>query len=102
MRRTKRRWKNRSDISINRGRHPRGQCWRWGHFLRPARRRRVEAKPTEGGTLMNAKSRRMGLAVALFGLLVLSGAWAEEAKPTDDGKAEAFKGKTFDLKEKGE
>jgi len=42
------------------------------------------------------------LVVALFGFVVLSGTWAEEAKPTDEGKAEAFKGKTFDLKEKGE
>ncbi len=51
---------------------------------------------------MNRKNWRVGLAAALFGLVVLSGTWAEEAKPTDEGKAEAFKGKTFDLKEKGE
>jgi len=51
---------------------------------------------------MNRKSWRVGLAIALFGLVVLSGTWAEEAKPTDEGKAEEFKGKTFDLKEKGE
>jgi len=51
---------------------------------------------------MNRKNWRVGLAVALFGLVVLSRTWAEEAKPADDGKAEDFKGKTFDLKEKGE
>ena len=34
--------------------------------------------------------------------MVLCGARAEDAKPTDEGKAEEFKGKTFDLKEKGE
>ena len=51
---------------------------------------------------MDRKSWRVYLAVALFGLVVLSGTWAEEVKPTDEGKAEAFKGKTFDLKEKGE
>jgi hypothetical protein len=39
---------------------------------------------------------------ALFGLVVLSAAPAQDAKPTDLGKAEDFKGKTFDLKEKGE
>jgi len=37
---------------------------------------------------------------ALFALVMLSGARAEE-KATDEGKAEDFKGKTFDLKEKG-
>ncbi|MBI1914573.1 MAG: hypothetical protein HYS12_07520 [Planctomycetes bacterium] len=51
---------------------------------------------------MDRKSWRVCLAVALFGLVVLSGTWAEDVKPTDEGKAEAFKGKTFDLKEKGE
>jgi hypothetical protein len=39
---------------------------------------------------------------ALFGLVVLCGAPAQETKPIDGGKAEEFKGKTFDLKEKGE
>ena len=51
---------------------------------------------------MDGKCWRVCLAVALFGFVVLNGTWAEEAKPTDEGKAEAFKGKTFDLKEKGE
>ena len=38
----------------------------------------------------------------LFGLVVLCGAAAQDAKPSDEGKAEEFKGKTFDIKEKGE
>jgi hypothetical protein len=42
-----------------------------------------------------------GLA-ALFTLAVLCGGRADDVKPSDDGKAAAFKGKTFDLKEKGE
>ena len=40
--------------------------------------------------------------VALFALAVLCAARAEEVKPSDEGKAEDFKGKTIDLKEKGE
>src|SRR5215468_3260617 len=51
---------------------------------------------------MSRKSWRVYLVVALFGFVVLSGTWAEDVKPTDEGKAEDFKGKTFDLKEKGE
>jgi hypothetical protein len=39
---------------------------------------------------------------ALFGLVVLCGAPAQDTKPIDLGKAEDFKGKTFDIKEKGE
>jgi hypothetical protein len=39
---------------------------------------------------------------ALFGLVGICAASAQETKPTDEGKAEEFKGKTFDLKEKGE
>jgi len=43
----------------------------------------------------------------LFGLVVLCATRAEnampgDAKPTDEGKAEEFKGKAFDLKEKGD
>ncbi len=34
-------------------------------------------------------------------LLALAGTRAGDAKPTDDGKAAEFKGKTFDLAEKG-
>ena len=39
---------------------------------------------------------------ALFALAVLCAARAEDVKPTDEGKAEDFKGKTLDMKEKGE
>jgi hypothetical protein len=39
---------------------------------------------------------------ALFGLVVLCGARAQDTKPSDEGKAEDSKGKTFDIKEKGE
>ena len=39
---------------------------------------------------------------ALFGLVVLRGAPAQDPKPIDEGKAENFKGKVFDIKEKGE
>jgi hypothetical protein len=39
---------------------------------------------------------------ALFTLAVLSGGRADDVKLTDEGKAAKFKGKTFDLKEKGE
>jgi hypothetical protein len=38
----------------------------------------------------------------LFGFVVLCGAQAQDTKPIDGGKAEEFKGKTFDIKEKGE
>jgi len=40
--------------------------------------------------------------VSLFALAVLCAARAEEVKPTDEGKAKDFKGKTFRLKAKGE
>jgi hypothetical protein len=44
-----------------------------------------------------------GCALAcLFGLVMLCGAVAQDTKPVDEGKAEEFKGKTFDIKEKGE
>jgi hypothetical protein len=48
--------------------------------------------------------RNVGVCVlaALFGLVVLCSAPAQDTKPSDEGKAEEFKGKTFDLKEKGE
>jgi hypothetical protein len=39
---------------------------------------------------------------ALFGIMVICGAPAQDNKPIDEGKAEEFKGKTFDIKEKGE
>jgi hypothetical protein len=51
---------------------------------------------------MNGKRWRGCVWAALLSLVVLCGARAEDVKPTDEGKAEDFKGKTFDLKEKGE
>jgi hypothetical protein len=39
---------------------------------------------------------------ALFALAVLSAARADDVKPSDEGKAAEFKGKTLDLKAKGE
>jgi hypothetical protein len=39
---------------------------------------------------------------ALFGVVVICGAPAQGNKPFDEGKAEEFKGKTFDIKDKGE
>jgi len=39
---------------------------------------------------------------ALFALAALDVSQARDDKPTDEGKAEEFKGKTFDIKEKGE
>ena len=38
----------------------------------------------------------------LFGLMLVCGAPAQDTKPIDEGKAVEFKGKTFDIKEKGE
>jgi hypothetical protein len=51
---------------------------------------------------MYQKSWQACVALALFGLVLLRGVRAEDAKPTDEGKAEDFKGKTYDVKEKGE
>jgi len=42
------------------------------------------------------------MAAALFGFVVLSAARAEEVKPTDEGKAEDYKGKSYAVKEKGQ
>jgi hypothetical protein len=51
---------------------------------------------------MRGKGWRVCGSAALVALAaLLCGARAEDAKPTDEGKAEEFKGKTFDLKEKG-
>jgi hypothetical protein len=51
---------------------------------------------------MRGKAWRVCGPAALVALAaLLCGARAEDAKPTDEGKAEEFKGKTFDLKEKG-
>jgi hypothetical protein len=51
---------------------------------------------------MAAKHWGLGVALVVFGLVVLGGAPAQDAKPVDLGKAEEFKGKAFDIKEKGE
>ena len=51
---------------------------------------------------MDGKCWRVGGALAaLLALVLLCGTRAEDAKEKDAGKAEDFKGKTFDLKEKG-
>jgi hypothetical protein len=50
---------------------------------------------------MNGKSWRVVLLTTLVALLMLSGTRAQDGKVTDEGQAEKFKGKTFDLKEKG-
>ncbi|HYT91043.1 MAG TPA: hypothetical protein VEL76_20190 [Gemmataceae bacterium] len=50
---------------------------------------------------MDGKSWRVGLLAILCTLLVLCRTGAQDGKATDEGKAEEFKGKTFDLKEKG-
>src|SRR5262249_35737483 len=50
---------------------------------------------------MNCKSLRACVLAALCAVAALCGARAAEVKPTDEGKAEDFKSKTFDLKEKG-
>ncbi len=39
---------------------------------------------------------------ALFTLTILCGVRGDDAKPSDEGKAAEFKGKSFDIKEKGE
>jgi hypothetical protein len=51
---------------------------------------------------MNGKSWRVSVLTCLFGLAVLCNSQAADVKATDEGKAEKFKGKSFDLKEKGE
>jgi hypothetical protein len=50
---------------------------------------------------MAAKGWRVAVTACLAGLVVLCGARAQGIKPTDGGKAAAFKGKAFDLKDKG-
>ncbi len=51
---------------------------------------------------MLSKNFRLGALAGLFTLVMLSGVHADDAKPSDEGKAAYFKGKTFELKEKGE
>jgi hypothetical protein len=51
---------------------------------------------------MTGKIWRMsGAAVAVL-LVALSGGWADDAKPSDEGNATEFKGKTFEMKDKSE
>ena len=51
---------------------------------------------------MSWKNCRLVALAGLFTLVMLCGVRADDAKPSDEGKAADFKGKTFDLKEKGE
>jgi len=50
---------------------------------------------------MDGKRWRIYALAALFAVVVLSSTRAEDDKPIDGGKADEFKGKTFDLKAKG-
>jgi hypothetical protein len=50
---------------------------------------------------MDSKSWRVGVLAILFALVVLCRTSAQDGKATDEGKAEDFKGKSFDIKEKG-
>jgi hypothetical protein len=51
--------------------------------------------------VMDWKNWRVGMLAAVFTLAVLCGVRAEEVKPTDEGKAAEFKGKTVAMKDKG-
>ena len=51
---------------------------------------------------MTWKNRRVGALAALFALVVLCGVRAADVKPTDEGKGDEFKGKTVEMKDKGE
>jgi hypothetical protein len=50
---------------------------------------------------MNSKSWRVSVLAILCVLATLCGSRAENPKPSDEGKAEDFKGKTLAVKEKG-
>jgi len=50
---------------------------------------------------MNGKTLQVYALTGLFALVALGLARAEDDKKADEGKAEEFKGKMFDLKEKG-
>jgi hypothetical protein len=50
---------------------------------------------------MDGKIWRVGVLAVLCALVALCATRAEDVKATDEGKAEEFKGKAFDLKEKG-
>ena len=56
----------------------------------------------EGETRMKSKTRQVCVLAALFALVTLCAVQAREAKPTDEGKGAEFKGKTFEMKDKGE
>src|SRR5262249_45117810 len=62
---------------------------------------RVRCSYTEEATMGWKISRACALAVAVL-LAALGGGRADDVKPADEGKAAEFKGKAFDLKEKGE
>ncbi len=51
---------------------------------------------------MNWKTCRVGALASLFTLAVLCVVRAEDVKPTDEGNAADFNGKSFDLNAKGE
>jgi hypothetical protein len=51
---------------------------------------------------MTGKIWRAGALATTLVLLALGGGRAQDAKPTDEGKATEFKGKTFEMKDKGE
>jgi hypothetical protein len=51
---------------------------------------------------MTWKNRRVGALAALFALVVLCGVRAADVEPTDEGKGAEFKGKTVEMKDKGE
>jgi hypothetical protein len=51
---------------------------------------------------MNGLSWRVSVLAVWCALVMLCGTRADEAKPKDLGKAEKFKGKTFDVKDKGD
>jgi hypothetical protein len=57
---------------------------------------------SEGGIAMEGKSLRVVVLAIVCGLVVVCGGRSEDVKPTDEGKAAEFKGKSFDIKEKGE
>ena len=51
---------------------------------------------------MDRKYWLVGVLACLVGLVALSGTRAQDVKATDEGKAEDFKEKSYDVKEKGE
>ena len=51
---------------------------------------------------MTWRNRQVGALAALLALAVVCGALAEEVKPTDEGQGAEFKGKTVEMKDKGE